>query len=158
MKSNLFAWLITALIIFSVASAANAQNRKSVSGREVTGTFRSYFTGKFKGSYNEIKIQALGKGNLKVSFELTYPYVVNGEPSANLGSNTGTAIIEGDTAVFKDDEFGQCTIRLRFTKPGTLVVTQNGNDVECGFGRNVTADGTYKKTSSAKPKFESPEN
>jgi hypothetical protein len=157
-KLNLFCVFISAIFVFFATSEVVGQNRKSVSGREVTGTFRSFYTGKFKGSYNEIKIEALGGGKLKVSFDLTYPYVVNKELSANLGSNSGTATIEGDTAVFKDEEFGQCTITLKFTKPGTLIVTQNGSDAECGFGRNVTADGTYKKTSSAKPKFESPEN
>jgi hypothetical protein len=31
-----------------------------------------------------------------------------------------------------------------------LIVEQEG---ECGFGQNVTANGTYKKVSSEKPKF-----
>lgn len=155
MNRNLFAFFIAALTIWSGTSETIAQNRKSVSGKEVTGTFRSYFSGKFKGSFNEIKIEALGNNKLKVSFDLAYPYEVNGELSANTGTNSGTATIEGDIAVFKDDEFGQCTIMLKFTKPGTLVVTQSGG-AACGFGHNVIADGTYKKSSSAKPKFESP--
>jgi hypothetical protein len=158
MKRNIFACFIAALIIWTAASETSAQSRASVSGKEVTGTFRSYFSGKFKGSFNEIRIEALGKGKLKVAFDLTYPYVVNGELSANLGTNEGNATIEGDTAVFKDEELGNCTITLKFTKPGTLVVTQNGSDAQCGFGHNVTADGTYRKASNAKPKFESPAN
>lgn len=157
MKINFIACFIAALIVCP-ASETIAQKRASVSGKEVTGTFRSYFSGKFKGSYDEIKIEALGKGKLKVAFNLTYPYVVNGEMSANLGTNEGVATIEGDTAIFKDKEYEQCTITLKFTQPGTLVVTQSGSDFECGFGHNVSASGTYKKTSSAKPKFEAPEN
>ena len=78
--------------------------------------------------------------------------------SANTGTQSGPATIEADTAVFKDPEYDQCTITLKFTKPGTLVVTQKGNDFECGFGRNVNAGGTYKKTGSVKPKFDSSEN
>ena len=143
-------------IIFVCSNGVQAQNRAAVSGKEATGTYRSYLGGKSKGSYNEIKVHALGKGKLKVSFDLTYPYkTASGEMTANVGTNSGTATIEGDTAVFKDAEFGQCTITLKFTKPGTLVVTQQGTDGECGFGHNVSADGTYKKVSGAKPKFES---
>ncbi len=37
--------------------------------------FRSYFSSKFNGSYNEIKILPPGKGKLRVAFELTYPYI-----------------------------------------------------------------------------------
>ena len=156
MKYKLMFLAVLFAIIFAGSNGAQAQNRAAVSGREVTGIYRSYFDGKFKGSYNEIKIQALGKGKLKVSFDLTYPYkTASGEMTANVGTNGGTATIEGDTAVFKDLEFGQCTITLKFTKPGTLVITQQGTDGECGFGHNVSADGTYKKVSRAKPKFES---
>jgi hypothetical protein len=39
---------------------------------------------------------------------------------------------------------------MKFTG-GKLIVTQVGT---CGFGNRVVADGTYKKTSSKKPKFE----
>jgi hypothetical protein len=45
-----------------------------------------------------------------------------------------------------------CKITLKFSKPGTLIVTTE-NGLECGFGLNVSADGRYKKTSGAKPKF-----
>ena len=37
------------LAFFAFSSVAFGQTRKSVSGAEVTGTFRSYFKGKFKG-------------------------------------------------------------------------------------------------------------
>lgn len=130
---------------------AYGQTRKAVSAAEVNGTFRSYFTGRFKGSYNEIRILALGKGKLKVAFDLTYPHVNgNGELDANVGSAEGEAEIEGDTAVFTDSEYGECTITIKFVKPGAINVAQEG---DCGFGFNVTADGNYRKASGAKPKF-----
>jgi len=142
------------IFLFSAIGAVNAQTRKSVSAAEVNGTFRSYFGGKFKGNYNEVKILALGKGKLRVAFELTYPYVDGtGEMSANLGAADGTATIEGDTAVYSSDEFGECRITIKFVRRGTIEITQSGTDSECGFGRNVNADGTYKKSSGAKPKF-----
>ncbi len=93
---------------FASAVKTNAQNRKSVGASEVNGTFRSYFKGRFKDSANEIKILALGKGRLKISFELIYPYVTgSGELSANIGEAAGEASIVGDTAVFSSDEAGK---------------------------------------------------
>lgn len=149
-KLLIFASLI---LLFSTINA-NAQNRKSVSVAEVNGTFRSFFDGKFKGNYNEIKILALGKGKLRVAFDLTYPFINGmGELMANVGIADGTATIDGDTAVFSPDENGRCKITIKFVKRGTIEITQSGAVGECGFGFNVTADGIYKKASSAKPKF-----
>jgi len=149
-KLLIFASLI---LLFSTINA-NAQNRKSVSVAEVNGTFRSFFDGKFKGNYNEIKILALGKGKLRVAFDLTYPFINGmGELMANVGIADGTATIDGDTAVFSPDENGRCKITIKFVKRGTIEITQSGAVGECGFGFNVTADGIYKKASSVKPKF-----
>ncbi|MCY7375634.1 MAG: hypothetical protein LH472_06640 [Pyrinomonadaceae bacterium] len=146
--------LIFLSFIFTISVVgATAQNRKSVGAAEVNGTFRDYFDGKYKGSYNEIKILSVGKGKLRVAFELTYPYIDGtGEMSANMGSADGTATIEGDTAVYAADEFGQCRITIKFVRRGEIKVTQAGADSECGFGHNVSASGIYKK-SSGKPKF-----
>ena len=130
--------------------------RKAVSVTEVTGTFRSYFSGTKRRSYNEILIQALGGNKLKVEMNLIYPYKANREALANFGSASGEAVIKGDTAVFVPEYAAEnnkeCKITLKFAKPGTLVVTTE-NNLDCGFGFNVEADGTYRKTSSAKPKF-----
>lgn len=153
--------MISLLLVscIGVSSEIFAQ-RKAVSGTEVTGTFRSYFKGKAKGTYNEILIQALGRNKLKVEMGLTYPYqTANGEWTANLGEAGGVAVIEGDTAIFVPDnldnpteENKKCQITMRFTKPGTLLVTSE-NNINCGFGHNVSADGTYQKVIGAKPKF-----
>jgi len=130
--------------------------RKTVTGAEVTGTFRSYFKGKYRRSYSEILIQALGRNKLRIQMELVYPYSLNGEEMAHTGAATGEAVISGDTAVFVPDysrEANQeCKITLKFSKPGTLIVWTEHN-LGCGFGFNVEADGTYRKTSSGKPKF-----
>lgn len=92
--------------------------------------------------------------------ELLYPYEVNGEFMVHMGEASGQAVLNGDTAVFTPDysrEADQeCKITLKFTKPGTLIVSTE-NNLGCGFGFNVEADGTYRKTSSAKPKFSNDE-
>jgi hypothetical protein len=145
------------VFVVAFAVAANAQtSRKSVSGAEVTGTFKMSFIGKkYKGMTNDLYIQALGKGKLKIMFDLIYPYTMNnGEVSVNMGSISGEASIVGDTAVYQSDEFGPCKITIKFVRPGQVKVTQDGESFDCGFGHNVLAAGNYKKTSSAKPKFE----
>jgi len=130
-----------------------AQNRKSVSGAEATGTFRA------KGG-NEFKIAALGRisargrNGLKIEFSGLYEYKYDGLPIANIGEASGTAMIAGDTAVFKPEGTENCTIIIKFLPNRTIRVTQNGSDGVCGFGHNVYADGTYKKISGQKPNFE----
>ncbi|HKQ76436.1 MAG TPA: hypothetical protein VJ810_22265 [Blastocatellia bacterium] len=128
--------------------------RKAVSGAEVTGTFRSCHAGKYKGFCNEILIQALGANKLKVEMSLIYPYESAAGMNVHQGRASGEAVIQGDTADFTAEEAPECKIRLEFTKPGTLDVTmESGSGIGCGFGHNVSADGTYQKTSGAKPKF-----
>jgi hypothetical protein len=80
-----------AFAAFTIAGSviyANAQTaRNSVSGAEVNGTYRMPFTGKFKDSSNEIRILALGKGKVRVAFDLLYPYMMSdGGPMVNLGT------------------------------------------------------------------------
>ena len=157
MRKRIISTIFAVLILMTFSSFADAQrSRASVSGAEVTGTFKMSFIGKkYKDFSNDLQIQALGKGKFKIAFDLVYPYTMNnGEVSVNMGSLTGEAAIVGDTAVFQSDEFGKCKITIKFMRPGEVKVTQDAEDFACGFGHNVMASGTYKKTSSAKPKFE----
>lgn len=150
--------LIVCGFLFGAAATgqvAGQTPRASVPASEVNGTFRMNFKGKYRGNYNEIKILALGKGRLRVGMDLTYPYTMsNGELMANSGQLEGEAWIEGDTAVYKSED-SACTITIKFMRPGTINIKQDGSDANCGFGHNVFAGGTYRKVSSAKPRFES---
>jgi hypothetical protein len=135
-------------------SASAQKSGKSVTASEVTGTYRHNFTGKFRKTSSEIRIRSIGKGRLKIAFDLVYPIDNgSGELSANTGTAEGNAAIKGDTAVYSSNEFGPCSITIKFVRPSSIRVTQNGTDTDCGFGHNVSADGVYKKVSSAKPKF-----
>lgn len=155
---KMFLAILFLLLVCANTSSETFAQRKAVSGAEVTGTFRSYFKGKARGSYNEILIQALGGNKLKIEMELVYPFEVNREKMAHTGTAHGQAVLTGDTAVFTPADSATdnepCKITLRFSKPGTLIVTTE-NNINCGFGFNVSADGTYKKTSRAKPRFRS---
>ena len=151
MRKTIFA--VGVMMLTVIASDAQT-SRTSVSAAEVNGTFRMSFTGKFKGSSNDIKVLALGGGKIRFAMDLIYPYTMrNGDLMANMGQMDAEASIDGDTALFKSDN-GECTMKLIFTRPGTLKVEQTGTDADCGFGHNVMAGGTYRKISSKKPKFE----
>lgn len=144
---KLLSFLSVFVFTFVLPSDAQSQNRKAVSGAEVTGTFRD-------ASGSEFSILALGKGKLRVSFSGVYTYkMANGELMANVGEARGEAEIAGDTAIFKPDETENCAITIKFLPVRRIKVTQKGTDADCGFGHNVSADGNYKKISSAKPKF-----
>lgn len=158
MRKLIFPMFFSVVFLMSFTAAADAQPaRKSVSAAEVTGTFKMSFVGKkFKDLSNQLDILALGGGKLKIAFDLLYPYTLQGgEMSANLGGLSGEASIKGDTAIFESTEFGPCKITIKFVRPGKVMVTQDGTDANCGFGHNVTSQGTYRKVSSKKPKFDS---
>jgi hypothetical protein len=135
--------ILFALMLFLI-SAVRVSAQGDVTAKQVNGTWKS---GK-----NEFKIWALGEQKLQIEFFGTFEHNSAYGPTANTGEGSGLARIEGDTAIFKPDGAeDDCKITLKF-KGGKLVVTQTGI---CGFGFNVTAEGTYKKVSSAKPKFDS---
>ncbi len=138
--------IFTALTAVCLVTNAFGQ-RKSVSAKEVNGTFKMNYTGKAKDFSNQIDILAIGSGEIKISFALVYPKLgSDGEIAENYGSAEGIAIITGDTAVYENDEFGPCKITIKFVKLGLIKVTQNGLPSDCGFGGDVFATGTYKKT------------
>lgn len=118
--------------------------QKVVTAAQVNGTWETR-DGTFK-------ILALGKQRLKVQFSGIYPYKLpDGTDMANMGDGEGIAMIEGNQATFKPEGAEEgCAIKMKFTR-GKLVVEQEGY---CGFGHNVSAAGTYRRTSSRKPKFE----
>ena len=131
---------------FAAASIAtsHAESDKSVTAAQVNGTWKT--------KSGEFKIWALGKQRLQIQFFGVYEYKSPIGPLANEGEASGIATIEGDTAIFKPEGAEEeCQITLKFSG-GKLVVTQTGI---CGFGHNVSAEGTYKRISSKKPNFES---
>jgi|ERR1700736_1645023 hypothetical protein len=134
--------ILLALASWFVATCLDAQT--DVTAGPVNGTWKL--------RNNEFKIWALGQQRLQIEFLGTYEYKSAHGPTANTGEGSGTARIEGNTAIFKPEGAEEeCKIILRFTG-GNLVVTQTGI---CGFGFNVTAEGTYRKISAKKPKFDS---
>jgi len=76
-------------------------------------------------------------------------------PSGDLIANTGTldgeAAIKGDTAVYKSRKFGVCEITIKFVKPGTITVEQDGMDSDCAspqrHGKRNLHEGQQSKPS-----------
>ena len=142
MRNFVIALLLCSALVSLPASHAGASAQTIVTAAQVNGTWNS--------KHGTFKVWALGNQKLKVEFSGYYPYQSPQGPTANVGYGSGIAMIEGDTAVFKPEGAeDECKITMKFTR-GKLVVTQEGI---CGFGHNVTAAGTYRKTSSRKPKF-----
>jgi hypothetical protein len=128
--------------------------RKNVSNKEVTGTFKT------ADGANSVKIFAVGRGgldrpgyNLQVEFFASLKLGPTGEANGNTGTLSGYAPINGDTATFTpdDQEPDQCNITIKFVKLGQIKITQEGT---CGFVSDlISTEGTYKRTSATKPKF-----
>lgn len=144
---KLFLSLLICLITASALaghSRVDAPRQTIVTAAQVNGTW------KYRG--NIFNIWALGKQKLKVEFLGLYEYKTPDGPMANTGYGSGIAHIEGNTAIFKPEgayiDEG-CKVTMKFTR-GKLVVDQEG---QCGFGFNVSAFGTYRRVSTAKPKF-----
>ena len=134
---------------FYPADAKNRFQPKSryaqIKVRRLTGTYRSR-TGEFK-------VQGLGVNRLHVQFNGTYEYRLGRELMANTGTADAMARLNGNVANFVLPDTQGCSISLAFAG-NKLVAKQTGSDSDCGFGHNVTADGTYIKRSSRPPKFD----
>jgi hypothetical protein len=116
-----------------------------VTAAQANGTYRS--------GENEIRILALGKNKLRIQMDLSWRYN-NPEPGANIGEAHGEATIENDVATFRPEGTEDCTITIKFLPKNKIKVTED-HMLNCGFGFNVSSEGTYRKIRAGKPKFNS---
>jgi hypothetical protein len=136
---------VTALISVGVAllGLPSPASPQVVTAAQVNGTWRD--------RTKIFKVWALGNQQLKVEFQGTYESKARGGWTANTGEASGIAKIEGIAATFRPDGADEgCKITMTF-KGDRLVVDQKDS---CGFGLNVVASGTYRKTSSRRPNFD----
>src|SRR5436853_4461063 len=126
---KVFAALVCSLLI-SVSVAAQA---RIVTAAQANGTYQS--------RHNEIKLLALGHNKLRIQMDLTYEYKTSSGPMANIGEASGEATIENDIAVFHPQDTQNCTITLKFL-PGNKIKVTEDRTIACGFGMNVTSEGT----------------
>jgi hypothetical protein len=108
----------------------------SVKAGDFTGTYKM----KNDDAAGEALIQQTGNDRIKFYINVTY--------RMNTGELSGEVPLSGNAATYVDKEF-DCTVTFDFARK-SLVLSQNGS---CGMGLNVDAGGTYKRVSSATPKF-----
>jgi hypothetical protein len=85
--------------------------------------------------------------------ELTYEYKSAAGPMANVGEAFGEADIENDVATFHPPDTQDCTITIKFL-PGNKIKVSEDHTLNCGFGLNVSSEGTYRRIRAGKPKFD----
>lgn len=77
-----------------------------------------------------------------------------GAPTYNMGYLQGRLAVKDGRATFVQAEDGfRCEIAFTFTRESVVLKTLSA-DNGCPFGHQVHADGTYRRTSRKKPKFD----
>jgi hypothetical protein len=138
--------IVVSLLLALIACGATlSQTPRIVTASQANGTYRY--------RQNEIKILALGHNKLRIQMDLTYEYKSPAGPTANTGEASGGATIENDTAVFYTSDDRKCKITIKFLVGNKIKVSEE-NTMDCGFGMNVTSEGTYTKIKTGKPKFD----
>jgi hypothetical protein len=100
---------------------------------------------------NEFKIWALNSRELQIKFDVSYSYGTPTGPKRSAATRVGTAVISGDSAIFRPDNGvgDNCIFTLRIRK-GRLMVEQKGT---CGYAGDFNGSGTYRRTSSRRPRM-----
>jgi hypothetical protein len=81
--------------------------------------------------------------------------ISNGPPAFHLGNLYRRVVVRRGVGrcAFESTEYTQnCRLRLAFSPQSVVIETEQGHG-ECGFGQGVSADGTYRRTSSAVPQY-----
>ena len=137
--------IVSIFFALVVSGPALPQTPRIVTAPQANGTYRY--------RENEIKILALGHNKLRIQMDLTYVYKIPSGPMANTGEASGEATIENDTAVFYPSDNHSCKITIKFLAGNKIKVSEE-NTMDCGFGLNVSSEGTYAKIKAGKPKFD----
>ena len=98
------------------------------------------FTGTYKMQNGEALIQQTGE---RIKFSINAAY------RQNTGEISGEVPLTGNSAKYVDQD-ADCTLSFKFAA-GKLDITQDG---ACGMGLNVSGAGSYKRASTAPPKFD----
>lgn len=137
--------VVSILLSLIAFGSTLSQTPRIVTATRANGTYRY--------RQNQIKILALGQNKLRIQMDLTFAYKSPNGPTAHTGQASGEATIENDTAVFYPLDDKKCKITIKFLA-GNKIKVSEVNTVDCGFGMNVTSEGTYTKIKAGKPKFD----
>lgn len=109
----------------------------------------SQINGVYKYGRNDFRVLALDHNKIKVQFNGEW-MTRAGYP--NIGEAIGEATLNGNVATFIPGDTTKCKITLTFLT-NKMIVEQDGDDAECGFGHNVMANGTYRRVRAGRPRF-----
>ena len=146
--------IFVVIILLAFMSAGTAQVRPPLRPplrppiripRNVTGHYR-FRQDEFR---NRLDVKQLPGG--KIKFQLVALWVSHNYPeNIHNGELHGVVKIDQGVAIYDSQD---CTITMRFTL-GKVVVTESTANPPCGFGVNVTANGSYRKVDNRNPKFD----
>jgi hypothetical protein len=134
-------FLLACLTVAGSSLAFGQSHRPSVTAAQINGVY--------KYRDNDFRVLALGHNKIKVQFNGEW-MTRAGYP--NIGEAIGEATLTGNVATFIPGETTRCKITMTFLT-NRMVVEQEGDDAECGFGHNVMANGTYRRVKAGTPKF-----
>ena len=128
----------------AASCAVQAQSSQRASPKSVTGHYR-LTKEEFR---NRLDVRQLAGGHIK--FYLLALWVsFNNPDNIHNGELHGIAKLENGVAIYDQDG---CKIKFEFFSSRTRITQLE--EAGCGFGANVTADGTYRKLDNKKPKFD----
>ena len=116
----------------------------------LTGTYRyrKALSSNIRVINNAIGVEDLGGNRLRVSISANYEYKErSGSWMVNSGDAGGDVTLKNGTAILVPEGYPDCPITMKFSG-NKIVVSHEGVGGDCGFGGNVTASGTYTKTSN----------
>jgi hypothetical protein len=136
--------MVLVMLTASICAAQGSSLLKSPV-KDVTGHYR-LTKEEFR---NRLDVRQLAGG--KIKFHLLALWVSYNNPdNIHNGELQGIAKLENGVALYDQDG---CKIKIEFFSNRARVTQLD--DAGCGFGANVTAAGTYRKSNSNKPKFDS---
>lgn len=111
----------------------------------ITGTY-AYELPKEAGA-GEIKLLVIDEKTVRFAISVVGP-----PPAHNQGMMEGNGTLVDNVVTVSTTDFGgKCTITFTISGDQLVAKTLAGGDAECGFGHNITADGTYKMVDDLNP-------
>jgi len=140
--------VLALVVIITIPPTLAAQGSRAHAAPDaaVTGTYEWH---RGTGAGCELAVARQGRDSIAFQVECN-----RGAPSYNMGFVDGVIPLRAGVAIFRTSEYRNlCQLRIRF-RGRTATVTQTGEDVDCGFGGWVSADGTYSRINRARPRWD----
>jgi hypothetical protein len=132
----------------AIARKTGGETEAEQTGLTGTYRYRKALSSNIRIINNAIGVEDLGGNRLRVSISANYEYKErSGSWMVNSGDAGGDVTLKNGTAILVPEGYPDCPITMKFSG-NKIVVSHEGVGGDCGFGGNVTASGTYTKTSN----------